>query len=1493
MNKLLCGTLTSFFILVALPALGADFKVTAPRTWQKAEFKIDSNFDGAIYKNSQSSRNEIVVIEAFPTETNNSEFHENLPNYKSKIESARASFYATFGLSHFTLHSIEKRKITSGGFDYIQEVQSSFLDLQNREVQMFERQYQKRDRMYVVTYLIDAPALNDRTRVQWVLDGFQPIAQSSRMPASAMETIQSRRGAGPALADDTSETAPAVNDLDMNLPANQKLCENVPKEKRRTPYDPSFLGGLKNQLKDTWGVGKGCVTGVVGSALDFVKGTLDSALATGKFAVKYGWSWVAGTDYKDQVHASVGAVIAEIKKDPADLAKKLTMALASAMSNYAHDFFLCYNAETQMHAICALATQLNPRLMMMMLTKAPMAITEIAELAKAVNGAVAAVGTEEKIANVAARAATALSDVHAEPVAKAAGAASNVRAGKVLKPGFDYFGNPSEAKVGSELFQKLVKTSTRTDEIDSELAKLTDENLGYLLTNRNVVVRNHALLELENRSPEFAAKFLGPENSDEVRRLAVEVAGRSPGPEVRAGLAIALKDARPDIRFSALKSISRITDEESARLSATLVNDPVAEIRELAEVRVQQFHAEEAVRARYRKLTLDQFSDVFMNHAKDESISAVPAILERDPAFQSAMLKMSTDIDVRTEMAQAIMARSPPIKLAKQILSDESKLVRASGINSANLQDPEIFKLVEQIADNDKNPVVRDLAQQQVALATSMKLPRGNDMKALQANRLLNLRYLKETEGRFRNLQQQREYEVLEIRNREIGLITDDIDGQAFAESLGKILQGSIREKRDWIEKFGYSHHPEADQTIAQALYGKGLDTGLQLKVMETALQRGQKIDYEKIDPSYFHSLKGQLSMDSGGAQIVDLELRNLPEKALQKFLEDPDLKISRSSVLGLNGRSPEFISQFVKHPDPQIRISAIHYLDGHFDDLTKSVLRAQLNDKDDEVAKAAAEALGRFRDVQLDPIVNARLQNVPGAIRAQSVSFNTFFTNETLEKITTGQSANVGEYVQRLKYLPQDVSIKALANTNDAEVRLKVASQLLEMPVFRDAPTISRLLNDPVEEIRKVGIQILAREPGQSENRLRLIEAFRNDESFKVRAEAKAALDSIQGGMSTETASRGVFLARQKADVATRYGVKNVADKDIPLLLLSRHVYEAGEFTKGQSAADLVAEQLKFKANTPMGFEIIDQMGGPEAGFKAAFYKNVSGGVTEPLVVAIAGTQTWTDVATDINMGVAQAKSLAYGKMLERAATEIIATGKNLEVTGHSLGANQAQVFGHDVIKVLADRGVKDASQRVRVVSWNGFGAVETLKRLDRFDPAVAKIMTATNYFLPNEPVHKIGTHIGIMRELPRAETGSQISNHKAEALVDSTIFKNGMLKAVTTVTPGKIPGSVLISALAGPLTDELQHLQFMTFKAKKVVQTYIDARLKYAADEEYKTLHSDYDWLQVDIQDAIATSGRNKAALQKLLGDAEAARLKILAERRSVVPALQLSGN
>jgi hypothetical protein len=402
--------IVAYLSIFGTAAFADAFKNYAPSNWKK----VSQKGDNSIYKNLQSGDNETIVLQAFAAQSKDTQLLSRL-NLRILTQS-REKFLNTFGIGNYTALAAEMGRAKDSRFKNYVEIDSLFRDLQNHDVQMIERQYVANGKMFVVSYLIDAPAINDRKRAARALDAFQPIwnakqaEQEIQFPptvvpndackgliafgiryfstdAYADEVVQSSGSSTVTSPGSASTATPAssYNEQKMSDSEIAQQCKDVPAEKRRTAADNSFMG----QVKTTLSTPGSCLMGVASNAWDIVKGAYD-ILAGG---VKMLFS----SEYRSEVTSTVGVVAAEIYKSPTEFALRVASEMGNAIKKYAGETFPCLKPSEQIKSVCKLASNLIPAGMLAkVLTKAPLLATESARLAKLARDAIDIQGSASK-----------------------------------------------------------------------------------------------------------------------------------------------------------------------------------------------------------------------------------------------------------------------------------------------------------------------------------------------------------------------------------------------------------------------------------------------------------------------------------------------------------------------------------------------------------------------------------------------------------------------------------------------------------------------------------------------------------------------------------------------------------------------------------------------------------------------------------------------------------------------------------------------------------------------------------------------------------------------------------------------------------------------------------------------------------------------------------------------------------------------------------------
>lgn len=309
-----------------------------------------------------------------------------------------------------------------------------------------------------------------------------------------------------------------------------------------------------------------------------------------------------------------------------------------------------------------------------------------------------------------------------------------------------------------------------------------------------------------------------------------------------------------------------------------------------------------------------------------------------------------------------------------------------------------------------------------------------------------------------------------------------------------------------------------------------------------------------------------------------------------------------------------------------------------------------------------------------------------------------------------------------------------------------------------------------------------------------------------------------------------------------------------------------------------------RFQETAPVGYKVAKLETDPESGFVGAIYTS-SDSIDRPLIVSIAGTWTPEDVLADANLGVKQARSQAFRDLVEAAQGALRSNPKAPEmvIAGHSLGGGMSQVFGHELIASLKKSFSPSLAEKVRVASFNGFGGEEALKRIGSYDPEIVKSMRAVNYYVPWDVVSVFGNHIGESIKLPNLGTRNPAAVHKMGALGKAFLEKGGLVGDLGEAR-GRRYVVPAITRVIGPVLDKLIYLKYKV-REKKIFLDLCQARLDWAANEEFKRLKPEYDWLKPELERAAENmfGEKKRDEARKMLQWVESQRLKIIRERQA----------
>lgn len=466
---------------------------------------------------------------------------------------------------------------------------------------------------------------------------------------------------------------------------------------------------------------------------------------------------------------------------------------------------------------------------------------------------------------------------------------------------------------------------------------------------------------------------------------------------------------------------------------------------------------------------------------------------------------------------------------------------------------------------------------------------------------------------------------------------------------------------------------------------------------------------------------------------------------------------------------------------------------------------------------------------------------------RAELASLDPRYREQILRALPPELAARWREARRELSPLP---SLRNAA----PEARIRLIQSLNPEPE-QEAELLRRAFRDPVAEVRAAAVARLAPDTLiRPDVRRELRRLSAGEENLAVRRKISAQLELFSRAINSRVPSRTWSLDQLRRQLPTYVKLPPEKARDMELMLTASHIYDAPELDGAKSAAELVQQHRRFLGSIPADYEVSYLITDPATGFKAAVYRPTSAARKElPTVVAIAGTQSKKDLAADLNWGLSQARSAAYAKLLTHVQAEL-ARGGEVAVTGHSLGGGLAQVLGYDLARTNPQ-----APERVRVVSWNGFGAKEALQRLGRWSDADAARLRATSYFHPRDPVSKLGTHLGetwaieAVASHTRGGLKGMHESHSMKAVKDLFQMERALQEA-KRAAPTKdltlVRALEKFSRLSGPVTDRLLELKNTAGRRRENLRRLAEARYLWEREEGFRELKPAYEWLRDELE-------------------------------------------
>jgi hypothetical protein len=706
----------------------------------------------------------------------------------------------------------------------------------------------------------------------------------------------------------------------------------------------------------------------------------------------------------------------------------------------------------------------------------------------------------------------------------------------------------------------------------------------------------------------------------------------------------------------------------------------------------------------------------------------------------------------------------------------------------------------------------------------------------------------------------------------------------------------SEAERAKILEEIYKSNHAKSNQIIEDALHSDLLEVRHEARILQLRSGKGIDVSNPKaiedlifITEKYFKD-----SQDLNKGHVILKELGALPDHAYLQILEklSPEAKLKALTAVG--GKAAAIIENLLSSASLTERQTILHALTL---DLSRSkteiLLKHALSDTHLEVRSQCEDLLHlRLSPTTLSMLEEYKKSSNPEIQKRAEELYKQLKTHlhnaanpiklltdkELLEKIAAevSESPTLKIAIEELRYRDSTTVLQALKSPYPS-----VRSQIFRNIQGRqdsDLFTLGLLVSrEPVDNVKISGLGFLANRSDPVSRGL-LFSIARNDASPSIQKTAALMLNSF-GKSEAEQISREKikYLAKLSPEEKLR-------GEHLQNFEAANNVYHLPEFDSKLSPQELVIKHQAFMESVPSDFRVIDKVTDARSGFKLVHYNNDVN--QRKSIISIAGTQTFNDALTDASVGIPQIKSAAYLDSVKKVSQNLISSpDKKISVTGHSLGGGVAQAFAHDVAVELKKVGVKDWDQRIEVVTWNGFGGVDPLKRLGKYDQEIGEKLKATNYFVEGDVVSRIGEHIGEIKKLPGVEKIQQgvISSH-ITSTIESALQKGELINS-TAETRYKSIVAPLMSKSLGWMANMYQDIRF-TNNRKEIVQRMIDTRQLWAEQQGYRDL-AEVGWLDKEILDIRKNGGSDTKWINQAIDEANKKYEQTLKDKR-VAPKL-----
>lgn len=798
------------------------------------------------------------------------------------------------------------------------------------------------------------------------------------------------------------------------------------------------------------------------------------------------------------------------------------------------------------------------------------------------------------------------------------------------------------------------------------------------------------------------------------------------------------------------------------------------------------------------------------------------------------------------------------------------------------------------------------------AVLAERKLPRGPDADRRNAEDLILFRSAVE-EGVALGEAQRTHFRALEYRNALKPFIEEDIDGPYFLQSMDKFRSLRPEEQNALLYKLADSRHPRAEDAFLKELHNLSTDRAVHDTLRKIAAFRGIQPAWDLLKERIIDDLK-QLKVAVQAPPHIFRELREMPESMLREMLEYKSKNKFEADVVrwnaarGLHGRDPDFIGPYASMKDPFFAQEAVAALEKVTSDKVVPHLKKAALQDEGAIANAAISGLLKIRSQAALEAVheiftkysagssgNLKHFIVANPLADYSVTMGKRGRLEFTPRVPTEYSGlSQPEFVSRMLSADHGSVMRAMKDFElrpveatyavlkhpDARVRAEMAQHLFANRSISNTPVIRDLLEDPVAEVRLAALSALQQPQFRGSERARLLRRALGDDSDEVRQRARWILSNESGRGMDIYASRARLAKSEINKIRSMFDVQ-VREPDLVPLALANHVYTLPEFAQGGTwtGQQLVSRLAEARMTAPNGYRLLSSAHDAKTGFKYGIYEPIFEGRNRPIYLSFAGTQGISDIAADATFGRMQAGSRMYQNLLEEVAQSALKSKSQVVISGHSLGGGLSEMFAHDLAKRLGELGVQMPEKQIRAVTGNPMGAVDTLKRLGRYDAQLAGKLNITNYRLTGDAVSRIGQHIGeVVEKNPESSWLRQrlrvfrpATSHGMNYL-EATLRKDGALEKVRNPKRWSYPFADYGSLATGAVANVVQELRYARL-GDPWIQSLLEARRIMANQEGFHYLKPRFDWFRKELDAALGRlSGERRKRVEGLIAEADA---------------------